>query len=113
MYAFLFIMSPHSLCSSFFFFNDTATTEIYTLSLHDALPIYLAQTYVTRIRRNSRQTNRFVEVVALILLIDPEADTVEAQSHFVQEIRRENVRFAEHQILGPPGNVIAVTRNRR
>src|SRR5260370_31622332 len=24
----------------FFFFNDTATTEIYTLSLHDALPIY-------------------------------------------------------------------------
>src|SRR2546427_13083374 len=27
---------------SFFFFNDTATTEIYTLSLHDALPISLA-----------------------------------------------------------------------
>src|SRR5256885_5378808 len=27
------------LPSSFFFFNDTATTEIYTLSLHDALPI--------------------------------------------------------------------------
>ena len=25
----------------FFFFNDTATTEIYTLSLHDALPIFL------------------------------------------------------------------------
>src|SRR5574340_1701573 len=31
-----------SLCFLFFFFfNDTATTEIYTLSLHDALPIYL------------------------------------------------------------------------
>src|SRR2546422_7404622 len=27
--------------SPFFFFNDTATTEIYTLSLHDALPIFL------------------------------------------------------------------------
>src|SRR5438876_4911466 len=27
----------------FFFFNDTATTEIYTLSLHDALPISLAR----------------------------------------------------------------------
>src|SRR2546427_899001 len=26
---------------SFFFFNDTATTEIYTLSLHDALPIWV------------------------------------------------------------------------
>src|SRR5690349_22311958 len=32
--------SPSSHFSSlFFFFNDTATTEIYTLSLHDALPI--------------------------------------------------------------------------
>src|SRR3712207_7308073 len=29
-----------SLSDPFFFFNDTATTEIYTLSLHDALPIY-------------------------------------------------------------------------
>src|ERR1039458_10461082 len=35
-------MSQRALQSSvffFFFFNDTATTEIYTLSLHDALPI--------------------------------------------------------------------------
>src|SRR5438874_10114986 len=30
-----------SLFSFFFFFNDTATTEIYTLSLHDALPIWI------------------------------------------------------------------------
>src|SRR5216684_7919490 len=29
----------HSSLLRFFFFNDTATTEIYTLSLHDALPI--------------------------------------------------------------------------
>src|SRR2546430_14431394 len=34
----------------FFFFNDTATTEIYTLSLHDALPILLAE----RRRRRER-----------------------------------------------------------
>src|SRR2546430_15999314 len=32
-----------TLCSSFFFFNDTATTEIYTLSLHDALPISIGR----------------------------------------------------------------------
>src|SRR5260370_34375237 len=32
-------MTRSPRCSSFFFFNDTATTEIYTLSLHDALPI--------------------------------------------------------------------------
>src|SRR5207249_11600166 len=41
----VFLLSLHHFCSSltslliFFFFNDTATTEIYTLSLHDALPI--------------------------------------------------------------------------
>src|SRR5687768_17922069 len=33
--------SPHS-SFDIFFFNDTATTEIYTLSLHDALPIFIA-----------------------------------------------------------------------
>src|SRR2546427_9928502 len=33
----------HLALRQFFFFNDTATTEIYTLSLHDALPISLAQ----------------------------------------------------------------------
>src|SRR3989475_2566721 len=32
----------------FFFFNDTATTEIYTLSLHDALPISLAVFHAQR-----------------------------------------------------------------
>src|SRR3712207_7285364 len=30
-------------CLVIFFFNDTATTEIYTLSLHDALPIFAVQ----------------------------------------------------------------------
>src|SRR2546427_11287590 len=35
-----FLFTCVVLTSFFFFFNDTATTEIYTLSLHDALPIY-------------------------------------------------------------------------
>src|SRR5256885_9103092 len=41
MQRFLFVLSSllHLLFFFFFFFNDTATTEIYTLSLHDALPI--------------------------------------------------------------------------
>src|SRR2546422_144649 len=34
---------PASLSAFFFFFNDTATTEIYTLSLHDALPISVVE----------------------------------------------------------------------
>src|SRR6202023_4213822 len=37
--------------SSFvFFFNDTATTEIYTLSLHDALPIYFPLLFTACVR---------------------------------------------------------------
>src|SRR6266498_3688413 len=42
----------------FFFFNDPATTEIYTLSLHDALPILVARAWKSRPRgiaiRNGR-----------------------------------------------------------
>src|SRR5204863_7346444 len=37
---FIYIFLNTSLVLLFFFFNDTATTEIYTLSLHDALPIF-------------------------------------------------------------------------
>src|SRR5260370_42153059 len=37
---FFFLFNVTFIFFFFFFFNDTATTEIYTLSLHDALPIY-------------------------------------------------------------------------
>src|SRR2546430_11338331 len=42
-----FVLSSDSVLnwSLFFFFNDTATTEIYTLSLHDALPIYFVHAH--------------------------------------------------------------------
>src|SRR2546421_9399628 len=39
----------------FFFFNDTATTEIYTLSLHDALPISRAHHHRTARRAGAGQ----------------------------------------------------------
>src|SRR3989441_12100798 len=44
----------------FFFFNDTATTEIYTLSLHDALPILPVRRGVLHRRRRNRQDLRRV-----------------------------------------------------
>src|SRR2546421_11514715 len=50
---FFFFLPFLRLISPFFFFNDTATTEIYTLSLHDALPISPAAAAVTS--RNSRR----------------------------------------------------------
>src|SRR2546430_13396537 len=44
-----------TVMSVFFFFNDTATTEIYTLSLHDALPI----SRVTRAGKRSPSSRSF------------------------------------------------------
>src|SRR5437667_11934826 len=41
---------------SFFFFNATATTEIYTLSLHDALPIFEPKTVQGILRHSKIQT---------------------------------------------------------
>ena len=43
-----------TLFSSFFFFNDTATTEIYTLSLHDALPIYFIENQANGVNRHDK-----------------------------------------------------------
>src|SRR6267378_3935887 len=45
---------PMSIASLLFFFNDTATTEIYTLSLHDALPISPRSTPCLSGRRNPK-----------------------------------------------------------
>src|SRR2546430_11836297 len=42
--------------SSFFFFNDTATTEIYTLSLHDALPISRSSRSIRRASSSESST---------------------------------------------------------
>src|SRR6202042_3960375 len=41
----------------FFFFNDTATTEIYTLSLHDALPISSASSHPLNSRQATKSCN--------------------------------------------------------
>src|SRR5260370_26763806 len=49
-------MIPHP--SSFFFFNDTATTEIYTLSLHDALPISTPPRWLVPRRQIPRHTQK-------------------------------------------------------
>src|SRR2546426_4746128 len=50
-------MSPLGVPVLFFFFNDTATTEIYTLSLHDALPIWCSGSSGSR-RRSCRTWRR-------------------------------------------------------
>src|SRR5260221_3584350 len=58
----------------FFFFNDTATTEIYTLSLHDALPISSPTDDRAATRRTTHARELFVESRS-------EEHTSELQSH--------------------------------
>src|SRR2546425_10696105 len=53
-------MRRHLAIFSFFFFNDTATTEIYTLSLHDALPISKSRLMKSQPRRQALSTKRLV-----------------------------------------------------
>jgi len=57
-------------CLFFFFFNDTATTEIYTLSLHDALPILIARLQQRRCRAGVEPRHSAAEQfhVQLVLL---------------------------------------------
>src|SRR5260370_40349407 len=73
----------------FFFFNDTATTEIYTLSLHDALPICSANSELPPRKisgaRRSGETNgvfnRFTRPPRAGNLSRSEEHTSELQSH--------------------------------
>src|SRR5207249_10142681 len=78
-----FLLSSLSLSVffySFFFFNDTATTEIYTLSLHDALPIF-AFTAVVSLSGASLSRGIAMALVGY-LLSRSEEHTSELQSRF-------------------------------
>src|SRR5260370_1638423 len=80
----------------FFFFNDTATTEIYTLSLHDALPIFggiyqyqgndtKALEYLFNSLRNGEESGEQFRIASAFLAIAQrirsEEHTSELQSH--------------------------------
>src|SRR3712207_7229203 len=55
----------------FFFFNDTATTEIYTLSLHDALPIYVFRPLIETVEAVSNIKYDPAGVAEPEALVDP------------------------------------------
>src|SRR2546422_8478862 len=62
--------------SFFFFFNDTATTEIYTLSLHDALPISRGETPRRRLVSAKGDENELLRSVAL-----QNANSIRSEEH--------------------------------
>src|SRR3712207_9306306 len=80
-----------------FFFNDTATTEIYTLSLHDALPILdeVANQGVDRVHRPAPRAGHLADLGALrdaAFLTDHPAEAVE----FAAEDRKSTRLNSSH-----------------
>src|SRR5687768_18225471 len=63
---------------SFFFFNDTATTEIYTLSLHDALPIF---------HRLDGSVDRFVSRAPAEITRQADLDPLERSEEHTSELQ--------------------------
>src|SRR6267143_7233852 len=68
--------------ASFFFFNDTATTEIYTLSLHDALPIPRAAARSRGTRHRTGRGRRSAACSGPAPALRSEEHTSELQSQF-------------------------------
>src|SRR3712207_4324630 len=56
------------VCSTFFFFNDAATTEIYTLSLHDALPFLCVTSGTALLKVLPAVAEAFYRHVALVVV---------------------------------------------
>src|SRR5256886_10430237 len=86
--------------SFFFFFNDTATTEIYTLSLHDALPISAAQAVLTKIRTwllSGRLDPEVVEAALARVRSEEHTSELQSQSNLVCRLLLEKKK---HQTAG-------------
>src|SRR5438445_11321821 len=75
------------LSTLYFFFNDTTTTEIYTLSVHDALPIYT--------RRQVAIQNR----VASNIGISQSTFSVKVLNLFSRSRRKTNKRKSKHSAM--------------
>src|SRR5947209_10287815 len=97
------------LLSCFFFFNDTATTEIYTLSLHDALPIF---GYHTRNHNRFHRLNNFLDRLLDGSKSRSEEHTSELQSrqYLVCRLLLEKKKNKKKKAKTPPGSsTVAVT----
>src|SRR3712207_9114112 len=76
-----------------FFFNDTATTEIYTLSLHDALPIYVTGYYKlgghTTVNNSSN-----IALIAIEIFIDATIEEFIHRGIILENLRKYGDMFA-------------------
>src|SRR2546430_17414114 len=85
----------------FFFFNDTATTEIYTLSLHDALPISTSLRIRAPPQRFVERRRRAIEVARLQTTLDASGVRLDGEADPVVHRRGQRLRTAHP--AQPPG----------
>src|SRR5258708_16456413 len=105
VYSFLFFsFVRRAFFSVLFFFNDTATTEIYTLSLHDALPILLVDDLERLLQQQCAGEGDLVLLAGLVVLERSEEHTSELQSpdHLVcrlllEKKKNHHIRTYPHQ----------------
>src|SRR6202000_3580292 len=98
-------------CTFVFFFNDTATTEIYTLSLHDALPICVGRREIARafkikdddrrrIIRSEEHTSELQSPVHLVCRLLLEKKKMKREPHHRERELALNVASVELDALG-------------
>src|SRR2546422_4482601 len=101
--------------SCFFFFNDTATTEIYTLSLHDTLPIYASADFKTfvldpevgyRIAADLEK-GRFIDVLGGVRRSEEHTSELQSRLHLVCRLLLE-----KKKIFIPTINLAYVERDK-
>ena len=90
----------------FFFFNDTATTEIYTLSLHDALPDLICSHFCVIIKTQKSKAMKFMlkmlPVLALFLATTDRKSTRLNSSHTVISYAVFCLKKKKHKSHIPP-----------
>src|SRR2546430_11249669 len=88
----------------FFFFNDTATTEIYTLSLHDALPIWDGaragkEIALHRVRRVRRRADAGRHLVADADRSEEHTSELQSQSNLVCRLLLEKKKIKTTNLI--------------
>src|SRR6266446_10697587 len=91
----------------FFFFNDTATTEIYTLSLHDALPISDRKTWslCRRSEQNCRSSSKSRTVAARLSRSEEHTSELQSPCNLVCRLLLEK-KNGNNQRRSPGTNTI-------
>src|SRR2546427_8492757 len=92
-----------------FFFNDTATTEIYTLSLHDALPICPSKNCSSRLPSKT-MSNWPVDAPSRLARSEEHTSELQSQSNLVcrllLEKKNTGSRYANAHLLPAPSRLI-------